>query len=182
MKTNFFTIPNILTLLRLPLAGLIILFADSFWKFIFLLFSLSFDILDGYLAKKLNQSTQLGAILDSSIDKIFCLIVFVFFFIKLNLPIYFIFLFFILSIIIVLFFIISFFLIKGFRKKYKEIDLRARFFGKKVTGMQFITLLIMMLGNIYWVKISIYIVFVMSLIALIDYSIQVKKTLKKFKV
>jgi len=65
MKTNFFTIPNILTLLRLPLAGLIILFANSFWKFVFLFLSVLFDVLDGYLARKLKQSSQLGAILDS---------------------------------------------------------------------------------------------------------------------
>jgi len=165
-----FTLPNIISLSRLPLAILIIIWANSFWKFIFLFFALLLDILDGYIAKKTNQTTKLGALLDPLMDKIFCLIIFIFFFIKLNLPSYFIFLFFLRDLI---------FIPLPFFRKLRKIKLQTRFFGKKVTGAQFITLFLMMLGNIYWIKIGMYVIFFFSLVAIIDYSIQVSKTIKK---
>ncbi|MCD4705441.1 CDP-alcohol phosphatidyltransferase family protein [bacterium] len=179
MKNKIFNIPNIISLLRLPLAFLIILFSNSFWKFIFLLLSLLADVLDGYLARKLNQTSRLGAILDPLMDKIFVLIVFIFFFIKLDLPFYFIILFFTRDALSSFMTIIP--LMMGWHKKLTKIDFKARPLGKNVTTMQFITLLLMMIGNLNWTKISMYVLFVLSIIALIDYSIQAKKIIKQLK-
>ena len=70
------TVPNMLTLLRvmlipvflitfyLPLEYNYLLAAFIFW------FAAGTDILDGYLARRLNQSTKFGAFLDPVADKV----------------------------------------------------------------------------------------------------------------
>lgn len=70
------TIPNILTFTRIALIPILIvlLFIDSavlrWWTF-GLFTALAFtDYLDGYLARKLNQKTELGALLDPIADKV----------------------------------------------------------------------------------------------------------------
>lgn len=70
------TIPNILTLARVALIPLLIalLFLGGetarWWAF-FLFGVLAFtDYLDGYLARRLNQKTELGALIDPIADKV----------------------------------------------------------------------------------------------------------------
>jgi len=67
------TIPNMITSCRLVLAPFLILVALSgnktFFSFLFL-FLLASDAIDGYLARKLNQITALGAKLDGWADLI----------------------------------------------------------------------------------------------------------------
>lgn len=72
------TIPNILTLFRLLLLPFIFcpLFPFASQNFFRLIFSLSMfllaaftDFLDGYIARKFNQSTEWGAYMDPLIDK-----------------------------------------------------------------------------------------------------------------
>ncbi len=78
-RVRLFNIPNVLTVLRLVLLpGIIALFrADHF-----LLASGAFigvmltDVLDGYIAKRFNQCTRLGAYLDAVVDKIVILALF----------------------------------------------------------------------------------------------------------
>lgn len=81
MKINskeFLTVSNLLSLFRLLLAiPLWILFdefnsnsAVKYWLFALCLFAAITDILDGYLARKLNQVTEAGKIIDPLADKI----------------------------------------------------------------------------------------------------------------
>lgn len=71
--SKLFTIPNILTLLRI---ALIPFFLYAAWRREFAIAFVLFvsagltDILDGYLARRLNQRSRLGAVLDPGADKV----------------------------------------------------------------------------------------------------------------
>src|SRR5580704_13655356 len=73
MRDRILTIPNLLSLSRLPLAVLLFAcIAYQFWLaglIIFLLAALT-DWLDGFLARKLNQQSVLGRSLDPLVDKV----------------------------------------------------------------------------------------------------------------
>ena len=72
--SEFFKIQNILSLMRLPILFFVIYFIKED-KVNIVLFLLSLavitDILDGYIARKKKEDTELGKILDHVIDKIF---------------------------------------------------------------------------------------------------------------
>lgn len=65
-------VPNIFSILRIVLSTMLILlapFSDLFW-IIYFTCGVS-DILDGYIARKTNSASKLGALLDSIADIIF---------------------------------------------------------------------------------------------------------------
>lgn len=67
-KKDFFNPPNIVSLIRLFMAPVLLLMAYYQKHDIFiltLLFTLFTDVLDGFLARRLNMITELGAHLDS---------------------------------------------------------------------------------------------------------------------
>jgi|UniRef100_A0A7C3UZM5 cardiolipin synthase len=77
---KFATIPNFLTLSRLFLLPLILFFlaTQQIYSALILMFiSWVSDALDGYLARRLNQVTPVGKILDHLVDKIWVSSVFV---------------------------------------------------------------------------------------------------------
>ncbi|TKB57390.1 CDP-diacylglycerol--glycerol-3-phosphate 3-phosphatidyltransferase [Ferrimonas aestuarii] len=71
-----FNIPNILTLVRLVLIPVFLVLYYLPWQYAYITAAVVFvlaamtDALDGYLARKLNQSTPFGAFLDPVVDKL----------------------------------------------------------------------------------------------------------------
>ena len=61
-------IPSIITMMNLACGFLAIVTADYYKSSIFLLFSLLFDVLDGFAARKLHAQSELGRELDSLAD------------------------------------------------------------------------------------------------------------------
>jgi CDP-diacylglycerol--glycerol-3-phosphate 3-phosphatidyltransferase len=68
---QFFSAPNLFTLLRLLLLPALVFCVWSKFQSLFLqllIGSLASDLIDGYLARRFNQSSELGALLDSWAD------------------------------------------------------------------------------------------------------------------
>ena len=70
------TIPNMLSFLRLalvPVFLLLVLSEQNAWALITLVVASATDYLDGWLARKLNQQTRLGQLLDPAADRLYIL-------------------------------------------------------------------------------------------------------------
>lgn len=65
-----FTFSNFLSALRGPLA-LFFLYDNSYYRAIAIVLAMLTDFLDGFLARRFNNTTQLGAFLDPMMDKFF---------------------------------------------------------------------------------------------------------------
>lgn len=67
-KSDFFNPPNLVSMLRILMAPILLLLAYHQYSTIYLialLFTLFTDVLDGFLARRLNMITELGSHLDS---------------------------------------------------------------------------------------------------------------------
>lgn len=89
------TIPNILSLIRIlliPVVLLILIYAEQHWLHVFAIvlaiFAMTTDFFDGYLARKLNQQTDLGKILDPIADKMVIAAAAVYLFITADFPLW----------------------------------------------------------------------------------------------
>ena len=69
-KTMVFTPSNLLSLLRAPLA-LLFFYDNILLRALAIILAMVTDYLDGYLARRLKMTSQLGAFLDPLMDKIF---------------------------------------------------------------------------------------------------------------
>jgi CDP-diacylglycerol--glycerol-3-phosphate 3-phosphatidyltransferase len=72
-KTDFFLIPNLLTILRILTYPFIFYFLKEenlSLAVLFMAFAAITDVLDGFLARTLNQISDLGKILDPFVDKL----------------------------------------------------------------------------------------------------------------
>jgi len=163
MKT-LFNIPNLLSILRLVFGFLIILQFDSPIKYAYLGFAILLDALDGYVARRFNQVTKLGGIIDPAVDKIFVLMLFIFIYLRLDLPVYYILFFFLRDIFTVLAWL--FVLKKG---KAKNLEAKARLSGKIVTALQFFTVIFLVMENLLLIRIGMYAIFLAALISIVDY-------------
>lgn len=76
------TVPNIITLIRfliIPFYTYYLIRGYFLYSLILFIISALSDILDGYLARKLNQTSELGKILDPLSDKLIILISLIYF-------------------------------------------------------------------------------------------------------
>ena len=77
LTDNWRTIPNALSVLRLlgiPLfLWLVLVEQADIWAFLVLVIAGASDWFDGYLARKLNQTSRLGELLDPAVDRLYIL-------------------------------------------------------------------------------------------------------------
>lgn len=73
MASNIITIPNLLTFLRMaliPVFAILLYYGQSGWAlFVFFIAGVS-DGIDGFIARRFNQESELGTILDPIADKL----------------------------------------------------------------------------------------------------------------
>ena len=90
-SSKLINIPNTLSILRIIFTFVILWLLNEFfygWAFALFLLTSSTDLLDGYLARKFNQETSVGACLDSLADSIFNILLVVYFYNHRDVPSY----------------------------------------------------------------------------------------------
>ena len=112
------------------------------WQVMIIIVAAITDFLDGYLARKLNQTTSAGAIIDAIFDKVFMVVVFPVLFLQLGLPWWFAVSFLLRDIFALMFYLNS----RFFSAQTITVPLKSRLLGKLVTVLQFIVLLGMMVA------------------------------------
>ena len=173
-KERFWTIPNIISLSKIPLVLLfaVLLYYDvAILAFTFLLLAAATDFFDGYIARKLKQTSKMGETIDHISDKVSVLIVLITLFVVFKLPAY-VFLLLTRDVISLFFGLLAYAVSKG------KIMMKASIYGKLVTAMQFVALVVILVypaSAIYMVAI----VLLLTAVALIDYSMKFFKLMRK---
>lgn len=139
MRNEIFTLPNMLSLLRIPLACLF-LFEDTFIRCIALVLAGCTDMLDGYLARRWGVASQWGAMIDPLADKCCAAIVFTILWMEgtLNLPQ-------IGALLTREIMLCCFALVLFCRGELKSYNVRAIWTGKIITTLQGIIVLLLIL-------------------------------------
>jgi CDP-diacylglycerol--glycerol-3-phosphate 3-phosphatidyltransferase/cardiolipin synthase len=70
-----FNVPNLLSVLRLPIAGAFFVVDSVAWRGVLLTLAALSDALDGWLARQLGQQSEAGAVVDPAFDKLFVTVV-----------------------------------------------------------------------------------------------------------
>lgn len=157
-------IPNLLSISRIVLAILLVLFITNskLALLIFLLAALT-DYLDGYLARKLNQETKLGLILDPLADKILVITTLLLLIISYKHPYWYL-----LILIRDLNNITMLPLLAKLKNKSTELPLKPLFLGKLTTVFQKISIIFILLNynDLPFIIITI----VLSFLSAVDYN------------
>jgi len=160
---EIWTIPNLVSLARLPLLLVLVVLLESVWRYpVFLLIVFS-DALDGWLARRLDRTTELGAMLDPALDKLTALLLFVVLFPRTELAIEY----------LVLFFARDGFVIAlGGLSPLLAIDpgdAKASTLGKVVTNLQFMTMVAMLVPHVPATQMLMWLLGIASVLAIADY-------------
>lgn len=160
-------LPNLLTILRLALLPFFLCFLVGgrygMALTIFLLGSIT-DALDGFVARKLHQVTELGKLLDPIVDKIFILSSFTAFYLLDLLPLWF------FLIIIVK----DLTILTGsafIHLKHKKLDINPTLAGKASTAFQMATVLLILFHGLGYLTKEILLAAMISTAILLFYSI-----------
>lgn len=158
---------NLLTILRLALLPLflVFLFRDRYGAAltVFLIGSIS-DALDGFVARKLHQVTELGKLLDPIVDKIFIISTFTAFYLLDLLPLWF-FLIVIVKDLVIITGTAFIYL------KHKKLDIAPTFAGKASTAFQMATVLLILFNGLGYVNKEILLVAMIITAIILFYSI-----------
>jgi phosphatidylglycerophosphate synthase len=164
------TLPNLVSLSRLPLVVLVVLLVESVWRYPLFALVIASDAVDGWLARRLDQTTELGALLDPALDKITALVLFVALFPRTGLA----------TEYVVLFFARDAFVVALGALVPLGFDtgkVRARTPGKAVTNLQFWTMIAMLVPHAGATRALLWALGVASAVAVADYVVFVGREL-----
>ncbi|MFC7073789.1 CDP-alcohol phosphatidyltransferase family protein [Halovenus rubra] len=160
---ELWTIPNLVSLARLPLLIVLVVLLESLWRYPLFALIVFTDALDGWLARRLDQTTELGAMLDPALDKLTALLLFFVLFPRTELAIEY----------LVLFFARDGFVIAlGVLSPLLTIDagdVQANTLGKVVTNVQFMTMVAMLVPQVPATQLLMWLLGVASVLAIADY-------------
>lgn len=74
-RRSALSLPNVLSVLRLPMAAAFFAVENTAWRAVLLTLAALSDALDGWLARQFSQQSQAGVLLDPVFDKLFVLVV-----------------------------------------------------------------------------------------------------------
>lgn len=167
------TVPNLVSLSRLPLVLGIVVFVGSPVRYLLFALIVLSDGIDGWLARRLDQKTELGAMLDPALDKITALALVVVLFPRTGLPVEY----------LVLFFARDLFVVSlGPLVPLYGFDtgkIQARTLGKVVTNLQFFALVAMLVPAPLATETLLWALGVASALAVTDYVVFVARELRE---
>lgn len=169
---ELWTVPNLVSLSRLPLLVGIALLLESPWRYpLFALIVLS-DGLDGWLARRLDQTTELGAMLDPALDKLTALVLFLVLFPRTGLAWEYLVLFFARDLFVVS--LAPLVPLYGFDTS----KVQARKLGKVATNLQFLTMIAMLIPHVLATRALMWALGLASALAIADYVVFVVRELR----
>jgi len=139
-EQEYLTLPNALTVARLPLAVGVGLLQGTIMSYALFAFFVLSDGLDGWVARWTGQTSEFGAMLDPAVDKLTALLLFVLLFPSLELSLVYAVLFFTRDIAVVLGVGLSPFI------ELPMDAISARLPGKVVTNLQFVSFLALLVS------------------------------------
>ncbi|MDA1208612.1 MAG: CDP-alcohol phosphatidyltransferase family protein [bacterium] len=155
--------PNLLSLVRLPLAGVVIVRIGHPDAVLWFLFGAFTDYLVGFIARKTHTMTPLGGVLDPLCDKFFVAMIFGYCFVLYGLPSWMLFAFFFRDIFT------SIGALIGWDRLKKSGKLKAAFSGKVVTVFQFLILLMLVNNSLTSIESMILTLALASVWSIADY-------------
>ncbi len=126
------------------------------------------DMFDGFLARKLGQESKIGAVIDPIFDRLFVVMVFGFFFIRMDISAIFLVMFFMRDVATLVFAALQLIVVS-----FRKVELKARRLSKFTTVFQFLALFFLLIEYQSFFEVASYIVFGVSLLAIADYTVYV---------
>jgi len=169
--SEVWTLPNLISLSRLPLVVGIVFLLESPLRYVLFALVVVSDGVDGWVARRLDQTTELGALLDPVLDKFTALVLVVALFPRTDLAVEFLVLFFARDLFVLA--LVPLVPLYGFDTS----KVQARLFGKVVTNLQFFALVAMLVPHADAVEALCWLLAVASALAIADYALFVVREL-----
>jgi phosphatidylglycerophosphate synthase len=170
-RTAVWTVPNLVSLSRLPLVAGIVIAPQSPLRYVLFALVVVSDGVDGWLARRLDQETELGALLDPALDKLTALVLVVALFPRTGLAVEYLALFFARDAFVVS--LGPLVPLYGFDTS----KVRARPLGKVVTNLQFLAIVGMLVPAVLVTEALLWLLAVASALAIGDYVVFVSREL-----
>ena len=161
--SEVWTVPNLISLARLPLVVAILFTLHSPIRYVLFALVVASDGVDGWVARRLDQKTELGALLDPALDKLTALILVAALFPRTDLDLAYLALFFARDA-----FVLSLVPLVPLYD-FDTNKVQARLPGKVVTNLQFWTMVALLVPHVPATEALLWALAVASAVAVTDY-------------